>query len=200
MTACELDGGVVVVQVSAAAAEQGAQLQPQPQPQPQPWMLAPAAPAGAGGRGDLLQGCYPLPLTHGAFLFPAQLLQQCLGGSSSSSSPLPWRLDVLLDLTVDGQLLLSGDGRAEVVQALVQRGALEAGCPQWRQLAAACGGCSDGGGGGSGDRALFCLVGLCGALGGCVRPRVVRYEMLRAGGPGGGGQLAHVGAWVETGG
>jgi hypothetical protein len=146
--------------------------------------------AGEGERD--CSGCFPLPLTHGAFLFPAQLLQQCAGGPGGSSGPLPWRLDVLLDLTVDGALLLRGDGRAEVVQALVQRAALQAGCPLWRQLA--------GGGGEEEDEpALFCLVGLCGVLGGLVRPRVVRYEVLRAAGGAGGGEVAHVGVWVESG-
>jgi hypothetical protein len=77
--------------------------------------------------------CFALQLTWGAFLFPAQLLQQCVGPGSS----LPWRLDVLLDLTVDGAALLRGDGRAEVMQVLVLRDALQAGCPGWRQLAAA---------------------------------------------------------------
>jgi hypothetical protein len=102
---------------------------------------------------------------------------------------------VLLDLTVDGALLLRGDGRAEVVQALVQRAALQAGCPRWRQIADAAQEDPSGDGG-----VLFCLAGLCGALGGLVRPRVVRYEVLRAaGGAAGGVQLAHVGVWVESG-
>jgi hypothetical protein len=145
-------------------------------------LLAPEGPQDCSG-------CYPLPLTCGAFLFPAQLLQQCAG--PGSSGPPPWRLDVLLDLTVDGALVLHMDDGSEVVQALVQRAALQAGCPRWRQLAAA------GGGGGDDEPALFCLAGLCEVFDGLVRPRVVRYEVLRAAGPG-AGQPAHVGVWVET--
>ncbi len=86
---------------------------------------------------------------------------------------------------------------------LVLRGALQAGCPGWRQLAAAPP--AGAGGGGDAEPALFCLAGLCGVLSGYERPRVVRYEVLRpaarsgGAGDGGAGELAHVGVWVETG-
>ncbi len=165
-------------------------------PAQQPWQLQAPPAEGPQGRSS---SCYPLPLTWGAFLFPAQLLQQCAGPGSS----LPWRLDVLLDLTVDGAALLRGDARAEVLQVLVLRGAMEAGCPGWRQLADTA--WVDPSGDGDAEPALFCLAGLCGVLSGYERPRVVHYEVLRpaacGGGEedGGGGELAHVGVWVETG-